>query len=295
MCQEQDGDVLVNRSLIFRSAEKYGLRFDSQKKDVSISKVTHLHLNNFKITGIGPDISECKALKVLYLYENYISSIQNLDCCRRLTHLYLQNNCISKIDGLDSLISLKKLYLNRNKIQKIENLGGCKNLEELHISHQMQNKGQHMDFDSGCMMQLGAHGSLKVLVLASNNIVHPEALGYVSSLRRVDMSANAICDMKGVTEFIASCPLLTSLRLNGCPVGKTVKYRDQIIRASVNLDELDGEQVPQNHKDFLISFDRTHRSEWGQHSNQQHDPKAWRIQGESWKAEKNNDTTMMFN
>lgn len=294
MCQERDGDVLVSRSLIYRSAEKYGLRFDYQKKDASISKVTHLHLNNRKITGIGSDISECKGLKVLYLYENNISTIQNLECCRQLTHLYLQNNNISKIDGLDSLLSLKKLYLDRNKIQKIENLGGCKNLEELHVSHQTQNQGCYMEFGSVCMKQLGEHGSLKVMIAASNRIIHPEPLASVGSLRRVDLSANAIYDMRRVTKFITGCPLLTSLRLNGCPVGKTFKYRDHIIRASLSLDELDGEPVPQNHRDFLISFDKTHKSKGHHQSKQQQRVKAWPMQGEGCKAKKDDDTMVVF-
>ena len=39
--------------------------------------------------------------KVLYLYDNKITSISGLEECHSLTRLYLQNNLIEKIEGLD--------------------------------------------------------------------------------------------------------------------------------------------------------------------------------------------------
>lgn len=55
------------------------------------------------------DLSLCKNLRVLYLYDNQISQIQNLDFASNITHLYLQNNCISCIENLSSLKNLEKL------------------------------------------------------------------------------------------------------------------------------------------------------------------------------------------
>lgn len=55
------------------------------------------------------DLSLCKNLSVLYLYDNRISQITNLNYATNLTHLYLQNNCISCIENLRSLKKLEKL------------------------------------------------------------------------------------------------------------------------------------------------------------------------------------------
>ena len=55
------------------------------------------------------DLSLCKNLRVLYLYDNQISQIQNLDFASNITHLYLQNNCISCMENLSSLKNLEKL------------------------------------------------------------------------------------------------------------------------------------------------------------------------------------------
>lgn len=55
------------------------------------------------------DISLCRNLRVLYLYDNRISQIQNLGFASNITHLYLQNNCISCIENLSSLKNLEKL------------------------------------------------------------------------------------------------------------------------------------------------------------------------------------------
>lgn len=55
------------------------------------------------------DFSLCKNLRVLYLYDNQIRQIQNLDFASNVTHLYLQNNCIAAMENLSSLKNLEKL------------------------------------------------------------------------------------------------------------------------------------------------------------------------------------------
>ena len=55
------------------------------------------------------DLSVCRNLTVLYLYDNQISRISNLGFACRLTHLYLQNNCIGHMEDLCQLQCLAKL------------------------------------------------------------------------------------------------------------------------------------------------------------------------------------------
>lgn len=51
----------------------------------------------------------CRNLKVLYLYNNDITHIPNLEFAYNLTHLYMQNNNIARIENLSNLENLNKL------------------------------------------------------------------------------------------------------------------------------------------------------------------------------------------
>lgn len=55
------------------------------------------------------DLSMCRNLMVLYLYDNELTHIHNLDFASNLTHLYMQNNNITHIDNLSNLQNLSKL------------------------------------------------------------------------------------------------------------------------------------------------------------------------------------------
>lgn len=66
----------------------------------------HLWLTEFYLQD---DISVCRNLSVLYLYDNRISHIRNLGFASNLTHLFLQNNTITHIENLANLQQLSKL------------------------------------------------------------------------------------------------------------------------------------------------------------------------------------------
>ena len=57
----------------------------------------------------GDDLTSCRNLSVLYLYDNKLSRVPNLLANCNLTHLYLQNNNICKIQYLNGLKRLSKL------------------------------------------------------------------------------------------------------------------------------------------------------------------------------------------
>ena len=57
----------------------------------------------------GDDLATCRNLIVLYLYDNKLPKIPNLNGNSNLTHLYLQNNNISTLDNLSALKKLTKL------------------------------------------------------------------------------------------------------------------------------------------------------------------------------------------
>lgn len=57
------------------------------------------------------DISVCRNLAVLYLYDNQLTQIRNLDFASSLTHLFLQNNNITQMENLFNLQKLSKLWV----------------------------------------------------------------------------------------------------------------------------------------------------------------------------------------
>ena len=50
-------------------------------------------------------------LACLYLYENKITQIVNLDFAVNLTHLYIQDNKIAVMENLEPLQNLRKLFI----------------------------------------------------------------------------------------------------------------------------------------------------------------------------------------
>lgn len=106
---------------------------ESKIKEDEKKKVTHLHLQdkflrsivskifnlimrwnmslNLSSTLLQIDVTEYKKLAVLYLHNNCIATINNLQSATNLTHLYLQKNKITKIENLQNLKKLKKLWV----------------------------------------------------------------------------------------------------------------------------------------------------------------------------------------
>ena len=69
------------------------------------------------------------------LHQLEIEKIENLEFyCRHLKILYLQNNIIEKLENLEKLKELEYLNLAVNSIQKIENLEGCESLNKLDLT-----------------------------------------------------------------------------------------------------------------------------------------------------------------
>lgn len=102
-----------------------------------------------------PKTSEPNNVLVLYLHNNYIENLNNLETLYNLTHLYLQWNKISVIENLECLRNLKKLYLGYNNITVLEKLEGLKKLKELHIEKQNAKSGETICFDPRCLEALG--------------------------------------------------------------------------------------------------------------------------------------------
>jgi protein TilB len=69
------------------------------------------------------------------LHQFDIEKIENLDkLCRHLKILYLQNNIIEKLENLEKLKELEYLNLAVNSVSIIENLEGCESLKKLDLT-----------------------------------------------------------------------------------------------------------------------------------------------------------------
>ncbi|XP_030300553.1 protein phosphatase 1 regulatory subunit 42 [Calypte anna] len=216
-----------------------------------LRKITHLNLSDKNIDAIG-DFSLCKNLRVLYLYDNQISQIQNLDFASNITHLYLQNNCISCIENLSSLKNLEKLYLGGNCIVVVEGLDKIEKIRELHIESQNLPPGEKLLFDLRTLRSLAK--SLAVLNISNNNIDELEELAVLENLSYLKAVDNKLQHMKDLEVVLTKWTKLRRMELTGNPVCQKPKYRDNIVVQSPTLESLDGKEIKEIERQFLMNW-----------------------------------------
>ncbi|XP_008852993.2 protein phosphatase 1 regulatory subunit 42 [Nannospalax galili] len=217
----------------------------------SLKKITHINFSDRNIDAID-DISLCKNLNVLYLYDNHISHITNLNYTTNLTHLYLQNNCISCIENLTSLKKLEKLYLGGNYIAIIEGLEGLEELRELHVESQRLPPGEKLLFDPRSLQSLAK--SLSTLNISKNNIDDIKDLEILENLNHLIAVDNQLMHVKDLELLLNKLMKLWKLDLNGNPVCLKPKYRDRLILVSKSLEFLDGKEIKNLERQFLINW-----------------------------------------
>ncbi|XP_054102286.1 protein phosphatase 1 regulatory subunit 42 isoform X1 [Callithrix jacchus] len=245
-----------------------------------LKKITHINFSDKNIDAID-DLSLCKNLSVLYLYDNCIRQITNLNYATNLTHLYLQNNCISCIENLKSLKKLEKLYLGGNYIAVIEGLEGLGELRELHVESQRLPPGEKLLFDPRTLHSLAK--SLSILNISNNNIDDIKDLEILENLNQLIAVDNQLLHVKvqwltpvipalweaeagGLIELRSSRPAqdlefllnklmkLWKIDLNGNPVCLKPKYRDRLILVSKSLEFLDGKEIKNIERQFLMNW-----------------------------------------
>ncbi|XP_047421561.1 protein phosphatase 1 regulatory subunit 42 isoform X2 [Sciurus carolinensis] len=216
-----------------------------------LKKLTHINFSDRNIDAIE-DLSLCKNLSVLYLYDNRISQITNLNYATNLTHLYLQNNCISYIENLRSLKKLEKLYLGGNYIAVIEGLEGLEELRELHVESQRLPLGEKLLFDPRTLRSLAK--SLSILNISNNNIDDIRDLEILENLNHLIAVDNQLIHIKDLEFLLNKLMKLWKIDLNGNPVCLKPKYRDRLILVSKSLEFLDGKEIKNMERQFLVNW-----------------------------------------
>ncbi|XP_029385334.1 protein phosphatase 1 regulatory subunit 42 [Echeneis naucrates] len=242
--------VHLNVDLIAKSRnhlkKKMGLSFPEYLKTL-----THLHFSGKNIEDIG-DLSMCRNLTVLYLYDNQITHICNLGFASNLTHLYMQNNKIANIQSLSNLQRLSKLYLGGNRILVVEGLEKLNELKELHLENQKLTPGEKLLFDPRTLLSLAE--SLCVLNINNNNIDDVRDLAVLKELQHFSAADNKLHNMQDLEDVFSLWPQLLRMDLSGNPVCKRPKYRDCLITVCKSLEVLDGKEINELTRQFLINW-----------------------------------------
>ncbi|XP_061930133.1 protein phosphatase 1 regulatory subunit 42-like isoform X1 [Apis cerana] len=234
--------------------------------------LTHLRMNNMFISNIS-NFSNYKNLKVIYLQNNNISKIENLHYASNLTHLYLQHNIISKIENLNYLEKLQTLYLGYNKILVVEGLENLKNLTVLQIENQKLPFGESLYFDPRSILALSVsffivifllyifihiyklfQTCLKVLNISGNKITSLKNIKELYKLEILDATNNIIDDINDLTETINILISLKDLSLQGNPITKYYRYKENLIANNDTIKTLDGKTVTDVCRCFMKRF-----------------------------------------
>ncbi|OQV20834.1 putative Protein phosphatase 1 regulatory subunit 42 [Hypsibius exemplaris] len=192
----------------------------------------------------------CPKLTVLYLFDNKLQRVCNLEFCLNLTHLYLQNNHIRRIENIASLVHLQKLFLSNNRIAILEGLEYNQELEELHIDHQALRDGE--TFDVSPITTDALSHSLTFLDIAGNEMSDMSNIRALRRLTHLRAARNQFDDIMSILPVLQNLPQLLEADFSGNPVCKTLRYREMILIASTSIRVLDGREVSETNRQFLL-------------------------------------------
>ncbi|XP_031633407.1 protein phosphatase 1 regulatory subunit 42-like [Contarinia nasturtii] len=243
----------MSNTFVERFCHKIFQKNPKKSKDEIIKKLTHLYLNGRKLEEIGE--LTCEQLKVLYLHNNSIQKIANLDQLHHLTHLYLQWNRIRKIENINHLQNLRKLYLSYNEIECLDGVDNLNLLEELHLEY--QNLQSQHEFTFGVNSLIGISASLRILNISGLRLNELKLLKTLPHLEELSAADNNFDNGDYIARSIEHLGYLTKAIFTNCPAQMNdIYYRNKVILASKSLEILDSRMVNDVTRSFLKSFDK---------------------------------------
>ena len=222
--------------------------------DKFLARLTHIDMKGRRINRIRR-LTACKSLKVLYMYENNVEVLENLECAPNLTHLYLDNNFIGRMENFDTLQKLQKLFIDGNQISRITGLENCPHLSELHVANQQLEEGQYLELDDDTFRCLSS--SLVYIDLSANQLeMVPRELLYCRRLQTINLSKNLLQDVGDLGTLISNCPNLREVDARKNPMCKVPKYWEKaVVRTPESTRMLDGKAIDSRMRDRMRSFE----------------------------------------
>ncbi|XP_067887018.1 protein phosphatase 1 regulatory subunit 42 isoform X4 [Heterodontus francisci] len=176
-----------------------------------------------------------KKLTHLNFSNKNIDEIDDLSACKNLSVLYLYDNNITQIHNLDFAFNLTHLYLQNNNITHIANLSSLQNLSKLYLGGNCISVVEELE---GLTELRELHVENQRLPLGEKLLFDPRTL---QSLKELEYVLN-------------QWQKLWYLDLSGNPVCQIAKYRDKIMVMSTSLEVLDGKEINNTARQFLLNW-----------------------------------------
>lgn len=278
-------------------AEELILR-GSKKKPVAgqtingfFNTITHLHLSGCKLLDDVAAVTICGNLRVLYLYENRLTSLGGLVGLERLTHLYAQDNRIESLDDFECPPNLLQLHLGGNRLSEISGLHTCTCLDELHLNGQTPPAvaPPSPDEDEADAVELEDDASTKkdatsaaaappALALPRLTIAPESLMAIAPTLQKLVVSSchldddglepvvvlqrlvslnvrhNHLESLGRLQQLLLRLPCLQRLDLEGNPLVDSPKLRERLIVASDSLASVDDKPIKANERAFVMTL-----------------------------------------
>ena len=282
--------TIIAEELILKGAKKKPV--GGQTMETFYKSITHLHFANQRLLDDVAAITLCSNLRVLYVYENRLTTLRGLGGLQRLTHLYAQDNHIESLDDFEAPPNLEQLHLTGNRLRLIGGLETCTALQELHVGGQKllappaasrsEEELEPLEEPADAEAYEAAKAAAKapasaadaaalsfepaslmaiaptlVKLVASNSRVDDDALEplvVLQGLTSLDLRGNRLASIGRLQQFLLRMPRLGSLQLCDNPLCEAPKMRERLIVAAAALAEVDGRPVKPNERAFLESL-----------------------------------------
>ncbi|XP_061304344.1 protein phosphatase 1 regulatory subunit 42 isoform X4 [Pezoporus flaviventris] len=156
------------------------------------------------------------------------------------------------MENLSSLKKLEKLYLGGNYITVVEGLDKIEEIRELHIESQHLPHSEKLLFDPRSLRSLAK--SLSVLNISNNNIDELDDLAVLENLSYLRAVDNQLRHIKDLEVVLNKWTKLRRMELAGNPICNKPKYRDRIVVQSQTLESLDGKEIKEMERQFLMNW-----------------------------------------
>ena len=256
---ELDSQLILKSFINGTSTPNFCKMNKFQTQNLKPSSLYSANLQKFKITKLPRNkIDGFTNLKSLYLDNNKIQEIKGL-FFPNLEELNLSDNYIRKIENLEGLPKLKILNLSYNNIHILENIQKNIYLENINLSNQYI-----PNFILFVITQNSiANNPIKILNLENVNLTSI-TIPFYPYLQEINVKNNQINEMMEILSIVKNSPYLRKINCLGNPFisDNKTNYRNFIIIAGQNLEEIDEKEVNENEK---IYVNQLYNRKFGKH------------------------------